>query len=231
MYVPGGTFEMGDIFGDGRSDEKPVHTVHLDDFWMGRYPVTVGQWRRFITDTGYFGGAFADDMASPKFKQTDDHPVVCVSWDDAEAFAKWLSSKNGARYRLPTEAEWEYAARSGGRKEKYAGGNDLDALGWYSNNSGGSTQPVGRKAANGLGLHDMSGNVWEWCGDWFDDEYYAASPEHNPPGPASGSNRVLRGGGWGSTADICRAACRNRIIPAYRFADFGFRLVCLPGQG
>lgn len=134
-----------------------------------------------------------------------------------------MNSRSGSSYRLPNVAEWEYAARSGGKKEKYSGGNDVDAVAWYGyGKAGKSTHKVGTKQANGLGLHDMSGNVWEWCSDWY--HYYKSSPRNNPQGPSSGSSRVFRGGCWDDSPRIVRAAYRNRGGPGDRLNDLGFRL-------
>jgi len=209
VLVKGGSFKMGDTFGDGEDDEKPVHTVTVSDFYMGKTEVTVGQFRKFVSAAGYRTEAEKDGWSwiwtgsdwekkdginwkKPGFSQTDSHPVVCVSWNDALAFCKW------AGCRLPTEADWEYAARGGikGMNYKYSGSNDLEEVGWYSKNSGKKTHPVGQKKANELGLYDMSGNVWEWCSDWYEKDYYQNSPRNNPKGPDSGKYRVLRGGSW-----------------------------------
>ncbi|HBA26440.1 MAG TPA: hypothetical protein DCY98_03455, partial [Nitrospinae bacterium] len=131
-------------------------------------------------------------------------------------------------FRLPTEAEWEYAARSGGKSEKYSGGNNIDSVAWYSGNSGSKTHPVGQKEANGLGLYDMTGNVWEWTNDWYADDYYRKSPKNNPEGASSGQHRVLRGGSWGDTPQRLRTANRVRDGPGERDYNFGFRLVLSP---
>jgi formylglycine-generating enzyme required for sulfatase activity len=153
-----------------------------------------------------------------------DHPVIHVSWNDAVAYSEWLSRETGLTWRLPTEAEWEFAAR-GGQNQRFAGSDSLDAVGWYSANSGSSTQAVGQKAANGYGLHDMNGNVWEWCSDWFGSDYYESSPQDNPKGPPSGSGRVLRGGSWGHQARYCRTTHRHNRRPDARNYYNGFRLV------
>ncbi|HOG12258.1 MAG TPA: SUMF1/EgtB/PvdO family nonheme iron enzyme [Smithellaceae bacterium] len=250
VFVKGGCYQMGDTFGGGDGDEKPVHEVCVDDFYMAKHETTVEQFRRFVHDTGYRTEAEKGDgcfvwtgskwdkshdanWRSPGFKQTQDHPVACVSWNDATAFVRWLSSKSGKNYRLPTEAEWEYAARSGGKREKWSGTSDGSSLGdyaWYDANSGGQTHPVGQKRPNGLGLHDMSGNVWEWCQDWYGSDYYSSSGRDNPGGPSSGSDRVVRGGGWSSFAAYSRAALRNRRVPDNRYINLGFRLALPPGQ-
>ena len=216
VYVPAGKFMMGDIFRDGHEDEDPVHEVVLDGFYIGKYPVTQGEWEAVMGDTPSYKG--------------DDYPVENVSWDDVQGFIKALISENndGYRFRLPTEAEWEYAARSGGKREKYAGSDDVDAVAWYDGNSENTTHPVGKKLPNGLGIYDMSGNVFEWCQDWYGD--YPFGSVTNPTGLSSGSDRVLRGGGWNSIARNCRSAFRLRGEPGNRYNDLGFRLAFSPGQ-
>ncbi|MBI3813805.1 MAG: formylglycine-generating enzyme family protein, partial [Nitrospinae bacterium] len=212
VFVKGGCYQMGDTFGDGDSDEKPVHEVCVDDFYMGKYEVTQRQW------TGIMG-------SNPSyFKNCDDCPVEQVSWDDIQEYINKLNQKTGNKYRLPTEAEWEYAARSGGRSEKYSGGNNIDSVGWYDKNSGSKTHPVGQKEANGLGLYDMTGNVWEWCSDWYADDYYRKSPKNNPRGADSGQYRVLRGGSWNYGPRFLRASDRDGFVPTGRYSYVGFRL-------
>ncbi len=250
VWVPGGCFEMGcgPWDGDCHDNEKPVHEVCVDGFWMGRYEVTVGQFRRFVEETGYrteaerSGGCLIWDgkkwkfdkgasWRNPGFSQGDDHPVVCVSWEDAKAFAKWLSKKTGYRFRLPTEAEWEYACRSGGRKVKYGtktGDLSHDLANYWK--IGGRdrwkyTSPVGSFPPNELGLYDMSGNVWEWCEDRYDANYYARSPRNNPKGPSKGKFRVVRGGSWGLNPRDLRCADRVWGGPGYRGDLQGLRLV------
>jgi len=196
----------------GGNDEKPLHEVCVDDFYIGKYEVTQDQYQT-ITGT------------NPSNFKGNTRPVEQVSWDDAQSYIRQLNSKSGKSYRLPTEAQWEYAARSGGRDETYAGGNNLDAVAWYGSNSGSQTHPVGQKQANGLGLYDMSGNVWEWCQDWYGSGYYGQSARTNPQGPGSGSRRVNRGGGWGSGAGVARAAIRGGNAPGARYGGLGFRLV------
>ena len=203
IFVKGGCFDMGDTFGDGRDNEKPVHNVCVADFYIGKYEVTVGQFKIFVNDAGYRTEAEKGDgcytftdtglkkdstksWRSPGLSQDDQHPVVCVSWNDTNAYTKWLSGKTSKSYHLPTEAESEFAARSGGKKEKYAGtssDSDLVNYAWYTSNSGGKTHPVGQKRPNSLGLYDMSGNVREWVQDWYDENYYKYSPRNNPQGP------------------------------------------------
>lgn len=217
VLLPGGCFLMGDTFGDGDLDEKPVHEVCVDGFYMGKYEVTQGQ---YLTVTG---------NNPSKFQKDDNYPVEKVSWNDVQNFIRLLNGKSGSKYRLPTEAEWEYAARSGGRSEKYAGGDDIDAVAWYNKNGGGSTNPVGQKQPTSLGIYDMSGNVREWCRDWYDSSYYGNSPRNNPEGSSSGSDYVVRGGSWGGGQGNARATSRFAGAPGFASVDLGFRLV-LPVQ-
>ena len=240
--IKGGCFQMGNIVGNGyHNNEKPVHEVCVSDYYSGKFDVTKGAFKKFIENTGYrtnaekFGGCQVFDgkikqntsatWRSPGFSQDDDHPVVCVSRDDSIAFAEWLSDKSGRTYRLPTEAEWEYAARSGGKNEKYAGGDDIDILAWYGKNSGNSTHPVGQKKGNGLGLYDMSGNVSQWTADRYDENYYRVSPKDNPEGPLSGPNFVYRGGDWHDIPTSTRTSTRKYHRPDFRSTFLGFRLV------
>lgn len=219
VRIEGGSFDMGS---DAYDDEKPIHRVKLDAFALCRYPVTQGLWREVMgadPEELYFTGA--------------DRPVENVSWDDCQAFLKHLNGRVGLAaaqgYRLPTEAEWEYAARGGryGQDFGYSGSADLDEVGWYNENSYGETQLVGLRAPNALGLCDMSGNVWEWCQDWYDGEYYAQSPADNPQGPADGAFRVNRGGSWDSDPVYARVSNRNGWNPGYRNRSLGFRLARL----
>ena len=157
--------------------------------------------------------------SAPSWGWQENHPIVNVTWDDASAYAQWAGK------RLPTEAEWEYAAR-GGRLSKgytYSGGNDPGAVAWYDGNSGKQTQPVGEKSPNELGLYDMSGNVWEWCADLYDENYYRNSPKQDPTGPSSGQFRVLRGGSWNINDSYCRLTYRNWFFPSLRGNNIGFR--------
>jgi formylglycine-generating enzyme required for sulfatase activity len=219
VWVPGGCYEMGcgSWTSDCELNEKPAHTVCVDGFWMGKYEVTQGQWKRLMgNNPSHFKGC------------GDNCPVEMVLWDEAVKFAGRLSQRTGYTFRLPTEAEWEYACRSGGRKEKYSGGGDVDAVAWYDGNRQrgvqGWTQPVGSKRSNGLGIYDMSGNVLEWCGDWYEDHYYSRSPRNNPQGPSSGAGRVVRGGSWNLGAGWARCGgIRDGSI--VQGDGLGFRLV------
>jgi len=219
IYVPGGTFQMGDFFGDGDVIEKPVHEVTLDSFCISKYPVTQGQWKAIMKNN------------PSKFKKGDNYPVEWVSWNDAQKFIKKINKMNINNYvfRLPTEAEWEYAARSGGKKEKYAGGDNLDELAWYSNNSNNTTHPVGKSRPNGLGLYDMSGNVWEWCADIYSDNAYSKHSKTNPVYfERNTGSRVLRGGSWKSFAKECQTNNRDWHEFCRRSSFYGFRIVASP---
>ncbi len=238
--VAGGTFTMGCTAEQGRDcwdNEKPAHSVTLSSFKIGKYEVTQEEW------TEVMGSNPSYHSNCPKC------PVEQVSWNDVQSFLKKLNARTGGKYRLPTEAEWEYAARggkSGGYRYsgsnsvdsvppkeemsaiglyKYSGSNSADKVAWYD---GSGSQNVGQKGANELGLYDMSGNVWEWCSDWYGDEYYSNSPSSNPSGPSSGTYRMLRGGSWHDLywgAGTCRVSSRNLHAPEDRNSSSGFRLV------
>jgi formylglycine-generating enzyme required for sulfatase activity len=219
IFVEGGTFNMGS--NEGENNEKPVHRVTVSSFSIGKYPVTVGQYKAFCEETG------RSMPEAPGWGWQERHPMVNVTYNDAVAYANWLGEKFGGDWRLPTEAEWEYAARGGNKSRgtTYSGSNDLETVGWFADNAGGQTNGVGRKRPNELGIYDMSGNVWEWCRDWYGSDYYASSPSSNPRGPASGTNRVLRGGSWDYTSTYCRVAIRDFGTPSDRSTFRGFRVV------
>ena len=235
---------------DGR--EGPQHEVEITrPFYLGVYPVTVGQFKAFVQATGYVTEAEKDGGAhvlapgnkwpidpkanwkNPGFKQLDSYPVVCVSWNDAHAFCDWLSKKEGKHYTLPTEAQWEYSCRSGSRTSFYFGDNEkeLGKYAWYNANAENKTHPVGLKEKNAWGLHDMIGNVRQWCEDCYDMDYYQSSPLKDPTGPLSGTsnlqNRVARGGTWSSQATDSRSAFRLSHPPSVRANHRGFRVVLL----
>jgi formylglycine-generating enzyme required for sulfatase activity len=221
VFVKGGCYKMGDTFGDGDADERPVHEVCVSDFYLGKYEVTQGQWEKVMGDN-----PSVSKQCGP------DCPVESVSWNMIKEFITKLNSKSGKQYRLPWEAEWEYASRSGGKEEKWAGTSDEASLGefaWYEKNSGLMTHRVGLRKANGLGLHDMSGSVSEWCQDWYSETYYKESPKDNPPGPGSGEKRVLRGGSWLYDSSYARTAKRRGDAPAEWDSNYGFRLL-LPAR-
>ncbi|MGD0399870.1 MAG: SUMF1/EgtB/PvdO family nonheme iron enzyme [Syntrophobacteraceae bacterium] len=204
VWVEGGTYQMGcgPWAGDCKPNELPVHEVTVSGFWIGKYTVTQGQWEK-VTGNNPSG-----------FKKGDNYPVETVSWDDAKEFIRKLNEKSGNKFRLPTEAEWEYAARSGGKPEKYAGGNDMDAVAWYVANSARSTHPVGSKAPNGLGIYDMSGNVFQWCEDQYDEEAYKKLQRNNPISSSGGSFRVMRGGSWSRDSTWVRCTFRGFWDPS-----------------
>nr|WP_228122066.1 formylglycine-generating enzyme family protein [Variovorax paradoxus] len=257
------------------ADEGPVHKVRITRaFWMGQHEVTVGQFRRFLEASGHVPESVADGTGgygwradydpattrrgdafegrdpryswrNPGFAQDDSHPVVNVSWNDAQALAAWLSQTEGRRYRLPTEAEWEYACRAGTRT-RYSTGNDPATLRrganvfdtrsathwprWRAMALAGDdgfafTAPVGSFAPNAWGLYDMHGNAWEWVADWHGDEYYARAPVDDPQGPATGTVRVRRGGSWHTWAFYARSSFRNWNAPSTRYTLVGIRLV------
>ncbi|MDE6694403.1 MAG: formylglycine-generating enzyme family protein [Bacteroidales bacterium] len=232
VYVKGGTFEMGAVEeqDSGAFDyEKPVHSVTLDDFYIGKYEVTQAQWEAVMGTTI----AQQRDTANSSWDLSgvgDNYPMYYISWSEAQEFCQKLSQLTGKKYRLPTEAEWEYAARGGQYADgtRYAGSNTLGDVAWCQANSGSKTHPVGQKKPNGLGLYDMSGNVWEWCSDWFGEDYYSSSPSVNPQGPASGSYRVGRGGSWYGPMAIyyCRMLARSCNTPGLRSRNVGFRVAC-----
>lgn len=256
-------------------DEGPVHKVRITHaFWMGQHEVTVGQFRRFLERSGYVPESIADGTGgygwradydpaktargdafegrdpryawnNPGFAQGDDHPVVNVTWNDAQALAAWLSRTEGRRYRLPTEAEWEYACRAGSHT-RYNTGDDPTSLRGAANvfdqrtaaswpqwkamalpadDGFAFTAPVGRGAPNAWGLYDMHGNAWEWVADWYGEDYYARSPDDDPQGPADGSVRVRRGGSWHTWPFYARASYRNWNAPDTRYTLVGIRLV------
>ncbi len=214
VRVPGGTFMMGDIFGDGLENEGPVHEVELNPFYIGRYPVTQAQWLRVMP-------------TNPSAFKGDTRPVEQVSWLDVMNFLQQHATMapDSPLCRLPTEAEWEYAARSGGKQEKYAGGDQVEVLGWYGDNSDGKTRPVGLKQPNGLGLCDMSGNVWEWCQDVFDENAYTAHARANPVVTGNGADRVIRGGSYSLDEWSLRCARRYGFPADSTGPGLGFRLV------
>ena len=215
VSVKGAAFTMGCQDGrdkDCANDENPAHQVTLSDFRIAKYEVTQRQWEAVMGEN------------PSNFKGCPDCPVEQVSWDDVQDFLKKLNDLTGRHYRLPTEAEWEYAARGGSKSRdfQYSGGNEIGAVAWYDDNSGNKTHPVGQKKDNALGLYDMAGNVWEWCSDRYGD--YSAESQTNPKGPGQGDARVYRGGGWAYNAELCRAAYRGDGSPARRNGSIGFRL-------
>ncbi len=269
IFIKGGCFEMGDVFGDGDKPGKPPHTVCLKDFYLAKEDVTVKSFRQFTDETHYqteaeepFGEAKEavgcvgwsgkewkvdkkTNWKTPGFKQGDNYPVVCVTWKDSNKFAEWKSKRTGFAWRLPTEAEWEFAARNRGKKIKFSWG-DVPPKGnvgdmafkkevpnnpvWEGYNDGYPfTSPVDAFKPNELGLNDMTGNVWQWVQDWYNEEYYKQSSRDDPQGPLKGEMRVLRGGSWGNgdPANL-RTTYRGHFIPDARSNFLGFRLALSP---
>jgi formylglycine-generating enzyme required for sulfatase activity len=216
VYVQGSTFTMGCTSEQGSDcwdDEKPVHQVTLDGFYIGKYEVTQAEWEKVMgTNPSYFKGK--------------NLPVEQVSWNDIQEFLRRLNAQTGGNYRLPTEAEWEYAAKGGNQSQeyKYSGSNNVGEVAWYTSNSSGSTHPVGQKRSNELGIYDMNGNVWEWCSDWYGG--YSSNSQVNPKGPSSGSYRVIRGGSWNSGEWGVRVSSRLTDSVGYRSNKLGCRLAC-----
>ena len=219
IFVDGGTFRMGNDNGLS-PDESPEHEVTLSSYYISATEVTFGQFDRFCDST---------NRVRPRDNGwgRGSRPVVNVDWNDAYDYCLWASKVTGTSIRLPTEAEWEYAAR-GGTKSRgftFSGSNDADAVAWYSEDSGGKTHPVAGKQPNELGIYDMTGNVWEWCADWYSEEYYSTSPKKDPPGPQFGQYHVLRGGAWLSKAAYCHLTTRSSLRSDYVSASNGFRVV------
>lgn len=214
VYVEGGTFTMGatsEQGSDAASGEKPAHQVTLSSFSIGKYEVTQEEWEAVMgKNPSIFKGAKL--------------PVENVSWSDCHQFIRKLRTLTGKNFRMPTEAEWEYAARGGNKSRgyKYSGSNILDDVGWYDSNSSSSIHDVGQLDPNELGLYDMSGNVWEWCADWYGS--YDSNSQSNPIGPSSGSDRVGRGGSWPIIAWGCRVSSRYHYSPDGTLNSLGLRL-------
>ena len=211
-FMMGATSEMKDSYDDPDSDEKPVHQVTLtNDYYMGKYEVTQALWQAVMG-------------SNPSNFKGDNLPVEEVSWNDCQEFISKLNSLTGRKFRLPTEAEWEYAARGGkkSRSYQYSGSSNISDVAWYDGNSVNKTHPVGTKQANELGIYDMTGNVWEWCSDWYG--FYSSSSQTNPTGADSGSSRVFRGGSWYGNARYCRLSFRDCTPPDCRGYNLGLRL-------
>lgn len=235
ILVQGGTFTMGctsEQSGDCDSDEKPSHSVTLSDFWMGETEVTQALWKAVMGSTL----AQQRDKRDPSRSLNgdgDNYAMYYVNYTEAVEFCSKLNSKlvnqipSGWRFTLPTEAQWEYAARGGKNKSsyKYAGSNSVSDVAWHKGNSSSNVHPVKGKKPNALGLYDMSGNVWEWCSDWYSSSYYGVSAIGDPKGPSSGSSRVMRGGAWGNNIENCRVSNRFYNSVSNRYNDTGFRVV------
>ena len=227
IKVDGGTFIMGateEQEDDASDDERPAHEVTLSDYYIGQTQVTQALWKAVMS-------------SNPSNFKGGNLPVEKVSWMDCQSFIEELNrllsnELGGKRFALSTEAQWEFAARGGNKSKgyKYAGSNKIGDVAWYEDNSGGLTHPVAQKKPNELGIYDMSGNVWEWCQDWYDEGYYCTSPENNPQGPADGEERVYRGGSWFNIAEGSRVSFRNKNTPGYDSSSccIGLRLCLIP---
>lgn len=245
VLIAAGPFSMGS--NDLSSADKPVHRVNLDAYYIGKFEVTNAQFRAFCEATGhpYPGAEWSPDgeTSLADLKEKSDYPVVGINWEDAVAYCQWLAQRTGKKYHLPTEAQWEKAARGGLEGQKYPwGSEEFDADGHYRANSGSDsdndrirekdgflyTAPIGSFPHNGYGLYDMAGNVWEWCADYYDESYYANSLETNPRGPNSGEKRVLRGGSWFGGPERMQCAARLWNYPLIRYASTGFRVAMTP---
>ena len=230
IKVQGGTFTMGataEQGSDADSDEKPTHQVTLSDYYIGETEVTQELWQA-VMGTTIQEQAKKGTYVTSLYGVGNSYPMYYISWDDCQTFITKLNQLTGKNFRLPTEAEWEYAARGGQKSKgyKYAGSNTLSDVAWYEDNSSNKAHLVKQKQANELGLYDMSGNVWEWCQDWYG--RYRSNAQTNPTGRSSGARRVLRGSSWCNTAPGCRGANRNYYSPGNRFNNLGFRVVLLP---
>ena len=254
VLIRGGEFAMGSLDNEvGRQPDETQHQVKVSDFYMGKYEVTFAEFKKFIEESGYPTDAekgkdtwnwHHGPSGKERTQMEENHPVVNVSWNDADAYCKWLSQKTGQMYRLPTEAEWEYACRAGTPTPFNTGDNvttdqaNYDGNSPYNNNQKGvyreNTLPVDTFKPNNWGLYNMHGNVWEWCTDWYDGgaSYYegckAGGVAVNPEGPKKGSNRLIRGGSWNYFAGGCRSAARGNLPPDYRNSSVGFRLAFTP---
>ena len=220
---PSGEFLMGSR--EDRDEEHPVHRVWVDEFEMAIYQVRNLDYMQFVRQTGHVPPPLVSD---PAFCNPDQ-PVVSVSWFDALAYCEWLSKVSGRRYRLPTEAEWERAARGGREGGRYPWGEDApESLPDYASRWKTGPEPVGLYSPNPLGVYNLGENVHEWCSDWFDPDYYAVSPYRNPQGPVRGGRRASRGGAWRHHIKVSRCAARSSIPPDFQYADYGFRVVREP---
>lgn len=221
ISIPAGSFLMG--CDTGQDNEKPVHRVWVDEFLLAACQVTNSNYARFLSDTHSPPPPFWSD---PNFNHPEQ-PVVGVSWFEAVRYCEWLSARTGRHFRLPTEAEWERAARGGRENALFPWGDTPpESLPGYHDRWKTSPQPVGRAEANGFALYNMCDNVHEWCSDWYAPGYYSVSPERNPRGPETGDRRASRGGSWRHHIKRSRCAARSSIPPSFQYADFGFRVAC-----
>ena len=246
VHVDGGSFTMGNDF--AKDEEAPAHPVKVKGFYMGKYEVTVAQFRTFVDATGYTttaeteGNAVFYSQAGRSIRrginwkyntngalhteEDENEPVLFTSWFDALRFCEWMSEKTGKHYRLPTEAEWEFAAKGGNKSKNtvYSGSSDIEEVGWYKGNSGWNMHKVGMKRPNELGIYDMTGGMLEYCADWFEPNYYKYAEKENPRGPKEGKERVTRGGAIHNDAKDCRNTDRHWDEPYSRCNYNGFRV-------
>jgi formylglycine-generating enzyme len=221
VFIPAGWFWMGSDA--GQDNERPVHRVWVDEFYLGAYQVSNALYARFLDATGNPAPPFWGD---PNFNHPEQ-PVVGVSWFEAKKYCEWLGGISGGKYRLPSEAEWERAARGGVDGKVFPWGDDPpESLPNYSERWKTGPEPVGCSAPNGYELYDICQNVHEWCSDWYQGNYYATSVERNPRGPEHGERRASRGGSWRHHIKVTRCAARSSIPPAFQYADYGFRVAC-----
>jgi formylglycine-generating enzyme len=221
VLIPEGWFLMGADL--GQENERPVHRVWLDAFYLAEHQITNAEYAVFAKATGSPNPPLWNDA---NFSHPEQ-PVVAVSWFDAVSYCEWLSGLSGRKYRPPTEAEWERAARGGVEGKLFPWGDaPPQSLPDYERRWRTGPEPVGQSAPNGFGLYDICANVHEWCADWYQSDYYAVSPEHNPRGPENGERRVSRGGSWRHHVKVTRCAARSSIPPAFQYADYGFRVAC-----
>ena len=221
VTIPSGWFLMGSEI--GQDNERPVHRVWIDAFQLGAYQVRNAEYSRFLRATGKLPPPFWQD---PHFNHPEQ-PVAGASWHEAAEYCAWLSASSGKKYRLPTEAEWERAARGGDEGKLFPWGDaGPEALPDYAKRWQTGPEPVGRYAPNAFGLFDICANLHEWCSDWYDPNYYAVSSERNPRGPESGQRRASRGGSWRHQVKVTRCAARSSIPPEFQYADYGFRVAC-----
>jgi formylglycine-generating enzyme required for sulfatase activity len=233
ILVKGGTFKMGS--NSGENDEKPVHTVTLSDFYIGKYEVTVAQFKLFCSETGRKlppepkSDWYEENKNAVKWVWKDDYPIVNVTWKEAMDYCSWLSKKTGQNYTLPTEAQWEYAARGGNKSGnyKYSGSENINKVAWYDETTlEKGPKSVGTLKPNELGLYDMSGNAWEWCSDYFG--RYSSETQTDPLGPSKTPFKVIRGGSWYYVSSLARVTARDGPYPHYTNYNYGFRVARLP---
>ena len=213
VFVEGGVYAMGENGAGALQNEKPIHFVTISNFSINKYEVTQAQWEAVMG-------------SNPSYFKGENLPVEKVSWENVQEFITKLNAQTGKQYRLPTEAEWEFAALGGVKCHdyKYSGSNNVDGVAWIFTNSGSRTHAVGTKSPNELGIYDMSGNVLEWCSDWYGATYYSTSPQNNPQGPETGASRILRGGSWGGEVKHARVSQRYAAAPTALGNSIGFRL-------